>query len=158
MATDQTTTHHAAPRLPIVVGVDGSPSSLDALRWAVRQGSLTGSAVHAVIAWHYPAVYGMYAITDALDWAVEAEQTLASALKEALGDEVSNVTSYVHQGHPARVLLDAAAGADLLVVGSRGHGGFAELLLVSVSEQVVTHATCPVLVVHHRVADDASDG
>jgi nucleotide-binding universal stress UspA family protein len=113
----------------IVVGVDGSPSSREALRWAVQQAALTGSAVDAVIAWHDPASYAGYG------WLIAD-------------------TSYADlKGHPARVLLDAAEGGDLLVVGNRGHGGFAGMLLGSVSQHCVNHSPCPVVVIRgHRRA------
>jgi nucleotide-binding universal stress UspA family protein len=130
----------------IVVGVDGSPSSLQALRWAVGQSALTGETVQAVVAWHFPNLYG-YPMTDGEDWAMDAQQALTTALDTVLGNDKSKVSSTVVQGYPAKVLLDAAAGADLLVVGNRGHSEFTEMLLGSVSQNVVTHATCPVLVI-----------
>ena len=133
---------------PIVVGVDGSPASLEALTWAVRHARLVGTQVHAVIAWHYPTVYGIYPLSGGIDWEDNARATIEIAMKEALGGaEADDVTSSVVHGHPAQVLVDASADAALLVVGNRGHGGFVETLLGSVSEQVVTHAPCPVLVV-----------
>jgi nucleotide-binding universal stress UspA family protein len=131
----------------IVVGVDGSPSSLDALEWAVSQGSLTGAVVEAVTAWHFPAAYGGYPIAAESDWHANAQIIQDLAVKEALGDEATALVRRVAQGHPVRVLLDAAAGADMLVVGSRGHGGFTGMLLGSVSEHVVAHAPCAVVVV-----------
>ena len=136
----------------IVVGVDGSPRSGEALRWAVRQAALTGASVDAVIAWHDPSSYEGYA------WLI-ADTSYAEAAAKALGETVgtvvpadSGVTVHqrVEEGHPARVLLDAADGADLLVVGSRGHGGFAGLLLGSVSQHCVLHSPCPVLVIRGR--------
>jgi nucleotide-binding universal stress UspA family protein len=109
----------------IVVGADGSPSSREALRWAVRQAALTGSVVDAVIAWHDPASYGGYAwlIADT-SYAELAAKTLSEAVDSAImaGGGVA-VRQCVMEGNPARVLLDAAEGADLLVVGRRGHGG-----------------------------------
>ena len=131
-----------------MVGVDGSPSSREALRWAVRQAALTGSIVDAVIAWHDPASYGGYAwlIADTCD-ADLAGKTLSEAVDSTItaGGGVT-VRQCVMEGNPARVLLDAAQGADLLVVGSRGHGGFAGMLLGSVSEHRVRHSPCPVVV------------
>jgi nucleotide-binding universal stress UspA family protein len=135
----------------IVVGVDGSPSSRRALRWAVRQGELTGATVHAIIAWTVPVSYGPMPIPlVGADWAGNARATLDQALRAEPGERSATVTSDVLEGGAARVLLDAAVDADLLVVGSRGHGGFVGLLLGSVAQHVVTHARCPVLVAHDR--------
>ncbi|MCW2811740.1 MAG: UspA domain protein, partial [Friedmanniella sp.] len=134
----------------IVVGVDGSPASVDALRWAGRQAGLTGSSLEAVASWQYPVQYGNDFYGQTVDWAGLAEDWLAKAVTEADLDPGVACTRIVRQGHPAEVLLAAAEDADLLVMGSRGHGGFAGLLLGSVSAHVSAHATCPVLVVRHR--------
>jgi nucleotide-binding universal stress UspA family protein len=140
----------------IVAGVDGSASSITAMRWAVRQAGLTGAAVDAVIAWHYPVTAAGYGwapvgMEQADDFREIAEKILADALSNAVdpASEVS-VRSRVVEGVPAQVLLEAAAGAGLLVVGSRGHGGFAEALLGSVSQHCVQHATCPVVVIRNQ--------
>ena len=132
----------------IVVGVDGSPSSKEALRWAVAQARLTGQPVEAVISWDYPMNY------EAAEWGgfdgdTDAAQVLLTAVGETVsGEDAGRVTRRVVRGHAAEALLGVAVDAALLVVGSRGHGGFAGLLLGSVSQQVATHATCPVVVVH----------
>jgi|SRR4051794_21236671 len=131
----------------IVVGVDGSTASTDALRWAARQADLTGASLEAVTAWSYPTTYGFPVIAD-VDWEKGALTVLDEAVDKALGRE-ADVTRRAVEGHAALVLTEAAQGAELLVVGSRGHGGFAGLLLGSVSEHVVTHAPCPVVVVRH---------
>ena len=132
----------------IVVGVDGSPSSKEALRWAVAQARLTGQPVEAVISWDYPVNYAIAALST-FEWAANATRVLETAVAETVdGEDAGRVTQRVVRGHAAEGLLDVAADAGLLVVGSRGHGGFAGLLLGSVSQQVVTHATCPVVVVH----------
>jgi nucleotide-binding universal stress UspA family protein len=143
----------------IVVGVDGSPASLDALVWAVRQASLTGAVVEAVTAWHFPtSAVGGYQIVAETDWRENAQLIQDLAVKEALGDEATSLVRRVAQGHPVSVLLEAAADADLLVVGSRGHGGFTGMLLGSVSEHVVAHAPCAVVVVKSPAsASDARD-
>jgi nucleotide-binding universal stress UspA family protein len=141
----------------IVAGVDGSASSISALRWAIRQAGLTGTSVAAVIAWHYPAAaagggYGMaVAGLEASDYRQIAEKIIADAIGSTL-DPASGVRvrPSVVEGHSARVLLDASAGADLLVVGSRGHGGFTEALLGSVSQHCVQHASCPVVVIRSQ--------
>jgi nucleotide-binding universal stress UspA family protein len=146
----------------IVAGVDGSPSSAGALKWAIRQAGLTGATVDAVIAWHYPAAaagYGWAPIgmnQAGFDFQEISEKVLADAVSNAL-DPASNVRvrSLIAEGNAAQVLLDAAADADLLVVGSRGHGGFAEALLGSVSQHCVQHARCPVVVIRgHDLGDE----
>jgi nucleotide-binding universal stress UspA family protein len=138
----------------IIVAVDGSPSSEQALRWAVRQADATGGQVHAVLAWHLPDIYGWGAVVDDVDWAEHARLVLDTALAEALEPAVAaQVHRHVIEGHAAQVLLDAAADADLLVVGSRGHGGFAGMLLGSVSQHLAAHARCPVVVVRTTPQD-----
>jgi nucleotide-binding universal stress UspA family protein len=134
----------------IVVGVDGSPSSIHALRWAVRQSELTGAPVQAIIVWSIPVIYGPRVIPEVwVDWGELALQTLDDAVRAALPPrQVKAVTTEVIQGGTSGVLLDAAKDAELLVVGSRGHGGFVGLLLGSTAQHVTTHAQCPVLVVH----------
>jgi nucleotide-binding universal stress UspA family protein len=143
----------------IVVGVDGSESSKRALRWAIRQAEQTGGRVDAVAAWHYPPAYGVAPVADGgVDFEGDAKRTLAEALAEVSGlaPEV-RVDPLIAEGHPATVLLQAARGADLLVVGSRGHGGFTSAMLGSVSLYCVLHAHCPVLVLRDGHEDDAAD-
>jgi nucleotide-binding universal stress UspA family protein len=136
----------------IVVGVDGSPDSHDALRWAVAEARVRGATLHLIHAWQ-PAIVGgnsflpVPAETDAM--AELATRHLESAL--GAEDTTGLTVEAVEQCGPAAgVLLDAAADASLVVVGSRGRGGFAGLLLGSVSQQVARHAPCPVVVVRHR--------
>jgi nucleotide-binding universal stress UspA family protein len=149
--------HPAGPR--IVAGVDGSPSSISALRWAIRQAGLTGAAVDAVIAWNYPANAGGYGwaptgMEGSFNFQENAEKTLTDAISSAVDPGTGVKTrSFVVEGLPAQVLLDASDGADLLVVGSRGHGGFAEALLGSVSQHCVHHAHCPVVVIRGKEHD-----
>jgi nucleotide-binding universal stress UspA family protein len=138
----------------IVVGVDGSVPSKAALAWAIGQARLTGAAVEAVIAWDLPLDYG-YPVPVAADVNFErgAAEVLAAAIAEVAGpDEPVTITPAVVEGNAARALLDASAGAELLVVGSRGHGGFVEALLGSVGQHCVHHATCPVVVIRDSVA------
>ncbi|MDF3293608.1 universal stress protein [Streptomyces silvisoli] len=140
----------------IVVGVDGSTSSKEALRWAVRQAELTHGIVEAVIAWDIPLAYASFGWlppdAKALDLEGIAEQILADAIKEAVGPEPPvEIRTTVEHGNPSNVLLRAADGASLLVVGSRGHGGFAEALLGSVGQHCTQHAPCPVVIVRGRV-------
>jgi len=136
----------------IVVGVDGSPSSRDALVWAHRQAELTGAELVVVTAWSYPAasyptLTGYVPMPVGLDLEAESRTALETVVKEAIGDVP--VTLVVAEGHPANVVVDVARGASLVVVGSRGHGGFVGAMLGSVSQLIVTHAPCPVVVVRH---------
>ena len=149
----------------IVVGVDGSPSSRTALRWAMTQARLNGATVEAVTVWHdilgYDHGYGM-----GYGWAAptgSASDSMPSVSQSRLDatiaevstqlDEPVKVLTRIAQGHPAEVLTAAAAGAQMLVVGTRGHGTFAGILLGSVSQHCVQHAPCPVLVVPAAAAD-----
>jgi nucleotide-binding universal stress UspA family protein len=137
----------------IVVGVDGSPSSLDALRWAVRQARLTAAAVHAIATWEHPVLYGggYYVPMPDDDIAAATGKVLAESVRSVLGEEAApvEVREEVMVGNAAQVLLDAAHGAELLVLGSRGHGGFTGALLGSVGQHCVHHAACPVVIVRH---------
>jgi nucleotide-binding universal stress UspA family protein len=136
-----------APR--IVVGVDGSEPSKAALRWAVRQAQLTSGVVEAVHAWEYPLIPAapVAPAADLFDFEKDAHTNLATAIDEAIGpDRPVEIHPLVARGNPAAVLLDAARGAQLLVVGNRGHGGFTEALLGSVGQHCVQHAPCPVVV------------
>ena len=135
-----------AQRKRIVVGVDGSPASVAALRWAHEQAQLTRGTVVAVIAWHYPISSGFPVVAD-IDWAREAEAILSRVVKEAVGDDDALIASYAIEGHPTRVLDDLSQGAAMLVVGPRGHGGFSGLMLGSTTTHVIGHAACPVMVV-----------
>jgi nucleotide-binding universal stress UspA family protein len=139
-------------RRRIVVGVDGSESSIHALEWAQRLGSGIGAEIDAITTWEYPATYGMSAGLPA-EWnpAEDAAQTLATALKSAFDDdEPGGIRSVIVEGHPAKVLLDASVDAEMLVVGSRGHGGFVGLLIGATSAYCAEHALCPVVVVHDK--------
>ncbi len=140
----------------IVVGVDGSESSKEALRYAARQAGLTGAGVEAVIAWQYPAFYGWAPpYPDDFDLAQIAERALTETIDQVLGPDLpARLRTRVLEGHAAQVLVEVSAGADLLVVGSRGYGPLADMLLGSVSTYCVHHAHCPVTVV--RPADHAA--
>ena len=145
-------TDAAAPAtLRIVVGVDGSPPSKVALRWAACLArSWPGAEIEAVSAWHVPSSYGWTTLApDNWNPREEAERYLRAAVAEALGDDQPpKLVLTVEEGLPTRVLLRHSQHASMLVVGSRGRGGFAALLLGSVGRGCVEHATCPVLVVH----------
>ena len=136
----------------IVVGVDGSVPSVAALAWAVRQARLTGAAVEAVIAWEFPATYGYPAPALGVNWEELAERAVADAIGKVRSSAGQVEIRYkAVEGNAAQALVDASAGADLLVVGSRGHGGFVEALLGSVGQHCVHHATCPVVVIRDSV-------
>jgi len=136
----------------IVVGLDGSPSSIAALEWAASQAEATGAGLEVLMTWEWPTSYGMtIAVPSEYDPTRESERFLGDLLKPVreMHPRVS-IESTVVEGHPAPVLVEASLGADLLVVGSRGHGEFAGMLLGSVSEHCVTNAHCPVLVMRDR--------
>jgi Universal stress protein UspA and related nucleotide-binding proteins len=133
----------------IVVGVDGSAGSKLALQWAQRLARTEQASIDIVAAWEYPNTLGWAAVPDGYTPKDDLEKAVSQVVDEAFGPErPSHLQIAIREGHPAKVLLDASAGALLLVVGSRGHGGFAGLLLGSVSARVAELATCPVLVVH----------
>lgn len=133
----------------IVVGVDGSEGSKHALRWAAKQAGYTGATLEVVAAWDYPATYGWVPVPPE-DYALAdfAEKSLNDAINEVFGTDVpENLQRRVAEGHPAQVLVDASRDAELLVVGSRGYGGFADALLGSVSTYCVHHAHGAVTVI-----------
>lgn len=135
----------------VVVGVDGSQQSVQALRWADRLAASTGSRLEAIIAWEYPMAtgWGTTMMPFNYDLVADMEKVLIDAVDAAFGaDRPAGLILTVREGHPARVLIECSAEALMLVVGSRGHGGFAGLLLGSISANVAEHAHCPVLVVH----------
>jgi nucleotide-binding universal stress UspA family protein len=145
----------------IVVGVDGSRHSVEALRWAAYQASALGAGLEAVTAWEYPASFGWAAVPSDWDPAKDMEKVLQDAVSEAFGDRLpAGIELQVREGGAARVLIEASQGATMLVVGSRGHGGFAGMLLGSVSANVAEHASCPVLIIHgdHSAPAVASGG
>ncbi|MEU2398134.1 universal stress protein [Streptomyces pseudogriseolus] len=140
----------------IVVGVDGSPSSRQALRWAARQAALTGGTVPALtssLGWLPPSSGDEEALE------ARAREDLTPCVEETLGAHPSaDVRTKVRYGTPASVLLRAARDASLLVVGSRGLGGFAGLLLGSVAQHCVQHAACPVVVVREDALTGVGEG
>lgn len=146
----------------VVVGVDGSASSNEALRWALGEARLRKAPLRALHAWIYlhalvPPLVG-YPYTretinpTALDAAAAGKQGAEAILDQALAtvgdlDDIA-LTRLIVQDSPAQALIDAVSAQDRLVVGSRGRGGFAGLLLGSVSQQCAQHAPCPVVIVH----------
>jgi nucleotide-binding universal stress UspA family protein len=135
----------------IVVGVDGFESSKAALRWAIRQAKLTGAVVEAITAWHVPAGTGWIPAADMPDYQDDAFAVLAEAMTEMSAvDPDVQVCPRVVEGRAGQVLVDAADGADLLVVGSRGHRGLAEALLGSVGQYCANNASCPVVIMRGK--------
>lgn len=134
----------------IVVGIDGSQSSHAALETALREARCLDATVEAVLAHqtHLPS-YGIGPMVIPMPSSGELQAAAERSLAEVVAAHPTDVRveQIVVDGPAARSLLDVAEGADLLVVGSRGRGGFVGLLLGSTSQHVVTHAPCPVLVV-----------
>jgi nucleotide-binding universal stress UspA family protein len=137
----------------IVVGVDGSDASRAALQWAYNEAAHHGASLTVVATWHPPALplgpgYGSMP-PEGYESGPELE---ARELLERLTGELEprtpevDVRISISKGNPAKVLIDMSQGADLIVVGSHGRGGFAGMLLGSVSQHVVAHAACPVVV------------
>jgi nucleotide-binding universal stress UspA family protein len=136
----------------VVVGVDGSAESATAMAWAARYAKATGATIRAVMAWHFPGAVGTGPVGLApASVSGEVEQAKQSELDKAIaagfGAADLTVERKLVYGRAAQVLIDESKDADLLVVGSRGHGGFTGMLLGSVSTHCVTHAACPVTVV-----------
>ncbi|MBC7297153.1 MAG: universal stress protein [Dietzia sp.] len=141
---------------PVVVGVDGGPDSLKALAWAAEYANTVGAPLIALAAVETPAVVGPYAMAGWVDPSILEERAramLADAVRDTLGDD-ARVDQAVLRGHPAEAIVAASRDARLVVVGSRGWGGFRGLLMGSVSQHVVAHSRSPVVVLP-RQADDA---
>ena len=156
----------SAPNFPhrprIVAGVDGSAKSMAALRWAIGQAEVTGGTVDAVLAWQNPAAIAGYGwapvpMSDDPGFQALAEKTLAETISDVAGpDPAVMINPVVVNGYPASVLLQAVVGADLLVVGSRGHSQFTDALLGSVSQNCAHHASCPVVIIRGGQGDGRS--
>ncbi len=143
----------------VVVGVDGSPCSARALRWAADEARTHGAGLHVLTSYTVPAPpvdpgYGAPRWVGEQAWLHRdqlrdlALETQARVVRETLGEDPGlRLTSEVVEGSAAARLIDASVGARQVVVGSRGHGGFAGMILGSVSQHVLPHAACPVVVV-----------
>ena len=136
----------------IVVGVDGSPGSRKALAWAAAEAADHGANLIVVNVWEHTLLPPAGSVSVSEHYVPDPSQRtaddLVQVIKEELGDNPPvQVQPQVRQGRPAKVLIEESAGADLLVVGERGHGGFAGLVLGSVSQHVAAYAKCPVTVV-----------
>jgi nucleotide-binding universal stress UspA family protein len=138
----------------IVVGIDGSKEARRALEWATEEASQRGGHLHLVHTYEVPTAVGVHysGVVDTAPFAKRAQETARERMAKALDEVpvpegVSRTHETVEGMQPAPALIQRAADADLLVVGSRGRGGFAGLLLGSVSQQCAAHAPCPVVVV-----------
>lgn len=135
----------------IVVGIDDSPAATDALRWALEEARLRGATLEVVHTWTFPLATELPG-GEVSRLVADLERAASEVLDEVVDGIVGvdpgvKVVRRAIEGPPAQILIEAAVGADLLVVGSRGRGGFAALLLGSVAQQCVHHSPCPVVVV-----------
>jgi len=130
----------------ILVGVDGSIESVKATAWAAEQARATGGTLELLIVWARPMSYGLPLVVGGYDPEHEA-QAIVEKAAGGIDLPAPRLRTSVVNGAPAVALVERSKAVDLLVVGSRGHGGFAELLLGSVSDHCVHHASCPVVVV-----------
>jgi len=157
------------PMSTIVVGIDGSEASKDALRWAIAEARLRHATVVAVHAWQPPSLpheisptfAPIPAALDVAEMLPRLEESARLLVEEVVRDVAGaeppvEVRPAAIEGTPAAALIEAARDADLLVVGSRGHGGFTGLLLGSVGLQAVQHAPCPVVICRHRDDDEST--
>jgi nucleotide-binding universal stress UspA family protein len=140
----------------ITVGIDGSDNAHHALIWAMNEAAqrdvpLTVLTVHGTIEGYWSGQPLKFAGDDELVQRAReaAEEAVAAAAKEIGAEKEVRVTVSAINGFPAAALIDASAEAELVVVGTRGGGGFPHLHLGGVSSQVVHHAKCPVVVVPH---------
>ncbi len=137
----------------IVVGIDDSLGARHALHWAAREAKLRHARLDVIHVWAVPAQWAQgYGVEWTIDLEVlggdaqsVAEELVAGMLTEAERPEKLTVNAI--EGNASSVLLEASKSADLLVVGTRGRGGFARLLLGSVSSAIVHHAVCPVVII-----------
>lgn len=147
----------APPVRRITVGVDGSGTSVEALRWAADAAARRGADLLVLLAWQVPYIspYLPTVPLSTMDWEQNARETLAPVLADVFGARLpAGVHAEVREGSAAQVLIDAGKDSDLVVIGSRGHGGVVGMLLGSVSTAVVHHAPCAVLVVRPRPDSD----
>jgi nucleotide-binding universal stress UspA family protein len=145
----------------IVVGVDGSAESRAALAWALEEGRLRQAPVLAIHAWELPVVAtatglvppSVEVVGDVTELRQGAADLVETMVREVAGDAADvEVTPLAVDDKPVNALLDAAEknDAQMIVVGSHGHGGFVALLIGSTSDQVARHATCPVVIHRQR--------
>jgi len=143
--------------LPVVVGVDGSQHSKRALAWAVDYAQLSGAPLRIICAWEIHGTFGGEVSFDDVDFQQEAEERLAAVVAELVPNTMATESRAV-EGHPSNVLTQESGHARLLVLGSRGRGGFANLLLGSITDYCSHHAKCPVVVVRGDNPEPPSAG
>jgi nucleotide-binding universal stress UspA family protein len=133
----------------MVVGMDGSPHAQAALEWVATLAEATGQPVEVIATWEWPTGFGANLVATAdYDPHADAEALVADAVRAARTRHPTVAfVPLVVRGRPSNVLVDASSGADLLALGSRGHGELSGVLIGSVTEHCVAHAHCPVLVV-----------
>ncbi|GAB3120781.1 universal stress protein [Glaciibacter psychrotolerans] len=138
----------------IVVGVDGSESSIAAVRWGARLASALNVNLEVVAVWPYPAISpGSFYSSEVWPPENDADKILTDVIATVFGDDPPpSVRTITRPGPVAPALIKQSTGADMLIVGSRGRGGFVGLILGSVSATVAEHARCAVLVVHGDAA------
>ncbi|WP_031103728.1 universal stress protein [Streptomyces sp. NRRL S-146] len=144
----------SSERIPrVVVGVDGSPASHAALRWAAHHARMVGGAVEAIYVWDTPSARGWSGPVVDPDFDLEqARERFARELRAVFpGEQPPRLQEHLVQGDPSEALIQASEGAELLVVGRRGIGGFARAMLGSVSQRCAQHAACPVVVVRQEM-------
>lgn len=141
---------------PIVVGVDGSPASSAALHWAVEEATVSGREVRAVAAWSYTPALGPGGVVMPVDdMAAGYRHTLEEVVGKATGAHpAAPVHPELVEGEPVDVLLEAAKGASMLVLGSHGHGRLMTVLLGSVSARCLRRAGCPVVIIPAHIAGE----
>ncbi len=142
----------------IVVGVDGSPGGEEALRFAVEEARLRGATLTVVLAWGVPfssAVPLALIPSVVTDLETDAAGVLDEEIAKASPADLV-VERVLAEGPAVKALIEAAQGADLLIVGARGRGGFKGLLLGSVSQQCAHHAPCPIAIVPHTAHPEPS--
>lgn len=133
--------------MAIVVGIDGSEESKNALQWAAKQAAKQNSTVHAVAVWHQPVQFDFQRFYNEGDLEKQAQKVMEEAVAQATQDAPEcKVDTKIKRGHTPSVLLDESANAEMLVLGYRGRGGVSRVMLGSVVLHCVQHANCPVVV------------
>jgi nucleotide-binding universal stress UspA family protein len=143
----------------IVVGVDGSPGAASALDFAIREAAIRGAKLRVVSAWEIPPSV-LASVVASKEFYEEFRANAVNVAREAAARVTELGPAVVHEevvveGQAAKALLANAMDADLLVVGRRGHGSFREMLLGSISRQVVVHAKCPLVIVPHPTQEQS---